>query len=158
MNATRAGWLAHYQGVQRMLLGLTRHRQEAEDLAQQTFLRALEHADTLDGYSDGHVRAWLFRTARNAFIDQARRQRRLAPLEAEQLPPYEQDFSGLHVEQRLGELPQNLREVVTLRHLEGYTSIQISAMLGIPPATVRTRLRTALILLRRAEEKDYEEG
>ena len=52
---------------------LTRDQTRAEDLAQETFLRAMQHAELLAGLNLRQQKAWLFETAHNLFCDQARR-------------------------------------------------------------------------------------
>lgn len=147
-------WLCHHEGLVRYLLRLTRSQADAEDLAQATFLKALEHAEELRALTPEHARAWLRKVGYRLFIDGLRRGRRQAPLVEDVLPAYEEDFSGLHVEQLLERLPENLRRVVRMRHLEDLSSGQIGVALGLPPATVRTRLRSAMLLLRRLEQTD----
>lgn len=146
-------WLTYHPMLLRYLQRFTRERAAAEDLAQITFVRAMEHIEALQEMNEGHIQAWLLRTARNAFIDDVRRNRRLVSIPEEAQPAYEEDFTGVHVEEWLAQLPDNLREIVTLRHLQGMNSAQIGEALGIPPATVRTRLRAARILLRQYGEK-----
>lgn len=149
----QALWLSQYPGLVRYLKRYTHSSAEAEDLAQTTFVRAMEHLPALSEMSQAHAQAWLMRTARNAFIDEARKASRQLPLDEAAQPAYEEDFTGIHVAQWLEKLPPQLREVVTLRHLEGYNSAQIGQALNVPPATVRTRLRAAMILLRQYEKE-----
>jgi RNA polymerase sigma-70 factor (ECF subfamily) len=64
----------HWPAVCRLLLGLTGHAHDTEDLAQETFLRAWK---TRDSFRPGsNERAWLLRIASNAFFDLRRRQQR----------------------------------------------------------------------------------
>lgn len=147
-------WLRHNEALVRYLRRMTRSQAEAEDLAQLTFLRALEHVGEVTALSDAHAKAWLYKTAYRAFIDARRRQSRQTPLLEETLPAYEEDFTGLHAEQWMDRLPPGHAQVVRMRHLQGYTSAQIGRALDIPPATVRTRLRAAMTLLRKYEEQE----
>lgn len=146
-------WVRYQPLLVRALRRYTRNTAQAEDLAQAAFVRALEHIQTLSAKSDEHVKAWLLRTGYNLFIDEARRQGRQAGGLEDVTPVYEEDFSGIHVEELMACLPEGLRTLVDMRYLQGYTSGQIGESLGILPATVRTRLRTAMILLRRAQAK-----
>lgn len=146
-------WLRHHGALVQYLLRYTRSRMEAEDIAQTTFVRAMERVDEIAPLSDAHIKGWLYKTAYNAFIDNVRRQKRQAPLEESHIPTYEEDFSNLHVAQLLDSLPPGLREIVRLRHLQGYNSQQIGQMLHLTPATVRTRLRAAMMLLQKYENK-----
>jgi RNA polymerase sigma factor (sigma-70 family) len=75
----------HWTAVYRFLFRMTGHAQDTEDLAQETFLKALER---LDSFAPGtNLRAWLLKIACNAFLDSRRKQARVklaaAPPEVE---------------------------------------------------------------------------
>lgn len=146
-------WLEYHPMLVRYLQRFTRERATAEDLAQTAFVKAMEHWDTVGEMSTNHLKAWLMCTARNAFIDEVRKNKRQTAMPEDHQPLYEEDFTGIHVDEWMAHLPTNLREVIRLRHLEGYNSQQIGQALNLPPATVRTRLRAARILLQQYEEK-----
>ena len=104
----------------------------AEDLVQETFIKALIHASTVTDLSPSQQRAWLYRTFKNLFFDRCRR----AVLEQEylhsvQLPLWEP--SGIP------EVEQD-RTIFQLRYFDGYTAQEIAQMLNIPPGTVRSKL------------------
>lgn len=117
-------------------------RELAEDLAQETFIRALVNAGTLEDLSAGQRRAWLYRTFKNLFVDGYRR----AVLEqqsVQSLQPGPQEDPGIQdVEIRsfLQIVRPEDRAIFTLRYLEGYTAREIARMLQIPEGTVRSRL------------------
>ena len=69
----------YFRDVYRFCLGLTQDGPLAEEIAQDTFFKALKAVDGFDGSKD--VRAWLFTIARNAFYSHCRRHRRTVPLE-----------------------------------------------------------------------------
>lgn len=147
----QALWMQNHAMLVRYVRRYTHSAAEAEDIVQTTFVRAMEHVETLRELPEGRARAWLIVTARNAFIDETRRRGREAPLTEDIQPAYEEDFSAIHVSQWLEKLPPNLREIVVLRHIEGHDSTEIGKLLELSPATVRTRLRAAMILLRQYE-------
>lgn len=128
---------------------------EAEDLTQTAFVRACEHADIIEGMSLENTRAYLFRTLRNACIDLIRKRtpEQLCADPQEGDSRYD-DMSGLYVESMLGCLPPPLRECAYLRYVQGENSSQIALKLGIPAATVRTRLRAAILILRNEQKKE----
>lgn len=146
-------WLEQNAALVRYLRRFTKSLAEAEDLAQAAFVRALEHQDSIRAMAPAHAKAWLQLTGYRLFIDEVRRNKAAAPWSEDLYPTYEEDFTGIHVAQWLDRLPQNLRQVVTLRHLEGYTSREIGERLDIPPATIRTRLRAAMVLLKQYESE-----
>jgi len=142
-------YAAFHADLRQYTLKIACNSAEADDLMQHSYLKACEHADELLDYPPQRVKAWLLKTARNALIDIRRKSARLTVLDAIAEPAYEQDLSRQFVEEMLGSLPENLQQVVILRHFEGHNSAEIAELLHIPAATVRTRLRTASILLKR---------
>ena len=139
-------WEELYQGCFGELVAygtrMSGSRELAEDLAQETFLRALRNTDTLEDLSAGQRRAWLYRTFKNLFVDWYRR----AVLEQQSLqsqPPEPGEDAGIRkVENRslLETIQPRDRAIFTLRYLEGYTAREIAGMLHLPEGTVRSRL------------------
>jgi len=134
---------------------------EAEDVAQEALLRGWQAWPSLRDRAA--ARSWLLRITANVCKDWLRgrfgtRQRYAAPLLGDDHPrepalltadPGASDAAAaLDLRQAINSLDADLRLVVALRHYAGIDSTEIGAMLGLPPATVRTRLRRALALLR----------
>lgn len=138
-----------YAGYRRELaayaVSMTRNRDMAEDLVQETFLRALTHFDDLRALDAGQCRAWLYKTARNLYIDQVRKRAREAPESREALErrSFEEDFSRSAVAQLVGRLPESERAIFILRYFEGYNARELGEIFSLPPATVRSRLASA---------------
>ncbi|NLO84916.1 MAG: sigma-70 family RNA polymerase sigma factor [Clostridiales bacterium] len=133
---------------------LTKSRETAEDLVQTAYVKALEHIDVLQERNEDACRAYLFTIVRNTYIDQLRRNH---PQPIAELPYHEgqwDDLSGADVEDILASLPNNIREVVHLKGVEGKNSTEIGDILGIPAATVRTRLRAAKLYLQKRRENE----
>lgn len=123
---------------------MAHERTEAEELAQEAFLRAMTDG-AFPALAAPQQRAWLLRTARRLFIDQARRRTREPPPEQ----PYENpDLSALPVMENLSRLSPQQRQLVSLRYFAGYSSTELGKHFGLSPATVRTRLRAAAKILR----------
>ena len=158
--ADRAGFardaMQHAPGLYAAALRMTRNRADAEDLLQETMLRAERSRDTFE--QGTNLRAWLFRILTNTFISRYRaRQRR--PLETE-LPEVEDLFlyrriGGLaasaedqlldvfpaaEVRRALEELPEAFLMPVLLCDVEGFTYREIADILGVPIGTVMSRL------------------
>ena len=171
--------LVHLDLLYRAALRLTHNRAEAEDLVQETWLRALRHFDQFDPGSN--CRAWLLTILRNAFLNRVRREGReilesdMAATEAgaarleeasvARSSPEEDFFQTvLHgdVDRALKTLSPPFRLVVTLADLEGLTYKEIAQVLGCPIGTVMSRLSRARQLLRKelvtlAREHGYSE-
>lgn len=134
---------------------------DAEDAAQETIVRAWQAAPTLR--DEGALRAWLLQIAVNLCRDWHRgrfgtRQRLDEPLHAssdgEELAligadPGTSDHTGaIDLRRAINTLDRDLRMVVALRYYADMDATEIGAALGVPAATVRTRLRRALTVLR----------
>ena len=127
---------------------------EAEDLTAESFLRVVRAAGTFDP-SRGSAKAWLFRIAQNVLRDARRRARHRTAVPIESLrdlvceaPSPEERLLHQEEVRRLLEgvdrLSDRDREVVSLRYGGGLDYDEISAILGIRAAAVRTRLWRAL--------------
>ena len=139
----------HGPALMRYARTVARDSHEAADLYQQTWLRALEHREQVEGFPRERMEPWLIRVMNNALVDIRRREKRAYPVEDMEEQGYEADFSRVETEQMLEALPPNLRQAVRMRHFEGMSSVEIGRALGVPAATVRTRLRAAAILLKK---------
>jgi RNA polymerase sigma-70 factor, ECF subfamily len=149
--------------VQRLVNG---DRQLAEDIVQETLLRAWRHADQL---SAGASRPWLFTTARHLVID-SYRARSARPVEAS---PDVHDGVGeaavvddfidtaldaALVGDALRALSDAHRSVLIEAFYYGRTAAQIAAEHGLPPGTVRSRIHYALRALRLALQERGVDG
>ena len=137
---------AYFEALTAYATRMTGSRASGEDVAQEAFMRAFAHADTLMALTDGQQKTWLYTTARRIVIDQQRRLRRAPPME--EAPVWTDDLSRLEVAQVLSQLPEESAEVIRLRYFAGLNSSEIGKLRSISPATVRTRLRAARLKLR----------
>lgn len=128
---------------------MTKNRPSAEDLVQETYLRALTHWDDVEFLSRSQCRSWLYRTARNVYIDQLRaRARETLDEDSLALTPFEEDLTGAAVLQLIGRLPDGERTLFTMRYFEGYNARELGELFELPAATVRSRLASARRRLR----------
>lgn len=141
---------AFYKEMLTYCPALTKNRSTAEDLVQDAYVRAMTHWGDLYKLERSQCRAWLYKTARNLFIDQTRRQARETPAEEEQLAlaSFEEDLSQAAVAQLVGRLPEDERAIFSLRYFEGYNSKELGEIFSLPPATIRSRLASAKRRLR----------
>jgi len=134
---------SHGDTVYRLALCRLQNTADAEDVYQDVFLRLLEQRT--EGWDGERLKAWLIRAALNRCADLGRFRRRRGTLPLEAVP----DLAGPVDEQTaelwdaVGRLPEKLRTAVHLFYGEGYESVEIGRLLGVPAATVRSRLRKA---------------
>lgn len=150
----------HGASLARLAYRLTGNRADAEDLVQETYVRALR---SLPGFTPGSVDAWLRRIATNLFLDSARRRARirfdLFTDGAEDRVPASHDgpersFEWAHLDRDVAEalaaLSPDYRAAVVLCDLEGFSYEEVAATLGLKLGTVRSRIHRGRTHLRQA--------
>lgn len=124
---------------------MTKNRSEAEDIVQETFLRAMANLNVLSSLSDAQCRSWLYKTAKNIFIDRVRKNSRISLEESfpDLSEEYSDDLSILAVAELLKVLPEDESLLFRLRYFCGYNSSELASLYSIPPGTVRSKLSSA---------------
>lgn len=122
---------------------------DAEDLLQETFIRALSNLDLLEELGEKERRAWLYKVARNLFYDACRR-RAVERNHGTQTEEETTDggFSELETAMILATLPPDLSQLFIKRYFEGYSSKELAEEYGLSPSGVRAALSRARKLLR----------
>jgi RNA polymerase sigma-70 factor (ECF subfamily) len=169
--AIRSIMQSNNRRLYRLARGILRNDSEAEDVVQETYVRAFTHLESFRG--DSSLATWLARIATNEALGRLRRRRpsvdvdTLAPgvIEAQiiQFP-----LSGASedpektmaqreiqrvVEHAIDKLPEAFRIVFVTRVLEGMNVEETAEILGLKPETVKTRLHRARTMLRENVEK-----
>ena len=137
-------------------LKLGRDPDAADDLVQETFIRVLGHLQLLEQLNPHQRRAWLHRTLKNLFLDRrsARlRETTLVENLAREVEPYAEPDEGDLGSDLFALAPEPYRELLEKRYALGLTSREIADELGIPAATVRSRLHLAIKKLRAQKSK-----
>jgi RNA polymerase sigma-70 factor (ECF subfamily) len=159
----RLNFSDYLDGLYGYAMVLSRNSAEAEDLVQETCLRALRGMDRLQ--SADSAKSWLFTILRNIWLNQLRH-RRTAPdgveLDSDASEPIDpgdatQDPYSLYVGQvereqvraAIQQLPVEFREIIILREYEELSYQEIAALLGCPTGTVMSRLARARSKLRK---------
>jgi RNA polymerase sigma-70 factor (ECF subfamily) len=138
-------------------LSMTSNRAEAEDLVQETFLRAFRSWDSFE--KGTNLKAWLFRILTNLYITSYRKRRReptmVVPQDASEFDLYQalgrpEDNSAEavvmdslvdeDVKAALAELPEDFRLTVLLADVEGFSYKEIAEIMDVPIGTVMSRL------------------
>ena len=128
-------------------------RSHAEDVVQETLLRAWRDRDILESTTAG-TRAWLFTVARRLVIDEWRSSRSQREILAAEPPeaavPAAADglLEGWLVSDALARLSTEHRQVLVLCYFGGRSVAEAAAELGVPPGTVKSRTHYALRSLR----------
>ena len=169
--AIRSIMQANNRRLYRLARGILRNDSEAEDVVQETYVRALTHLEDFRG--DSSLATWLSRIAMNEALGRLRRQR--PGVELSSLPPGTLEAQIIQfpnsatsedpektmaqreiqrvVEHAIDELPDNFRIVFMTRVIEGMNVEETAEILGLKPETVKTRLHRARGMLRENVEK-----
>ncbi|GAB4554938.1 MAG: sigma-70 family RNA polymerase sigma factor [Phycisphaerales bacterium] len=168
--------LEHIDAVYRMALQLAKHPDEASDLVQETYLKAIRSSERFEEKGGG-MRSWLFTILHHTFYSRVKREKR-GPVaveefyeadERETVPdeaPPAWDLRSLdweHVDERvkkaIEELSPEHREVLLLWGVEGMKYREIASILDVPIGTVMSRLhRSRKVLAESLEEVARELG
>ena len=155
-----------------MAYGILRDYALAEDLAQEVFVALWTRAGRFDA-AKGVFRHWFLHLAHNRVIDEVRRRRRVALMDADRAP--EDATLGLvssgdtaneaitavlvgEAREALRALPEEQRVVIVMAYLEGATQQEIAQRTGAPLGTVKTRMRLGLGKLRQVMNAPATEG
>jgi RNA polymerase sigma-70 factor (ECF subfamily) len=152
----------YLDGLYRYASMLSRNRAEAEDLVQETCLRALRAMDRLR--PDSNIKRWLFTILRNAWFNKLRRWRRapeIIEFESDRTGPvsvadtakdphatYVNNIEQEQVRNAIRRLSIDLREIIVLREYEELSYLEIATVLDCPLGTVMSRLARARSKLR----------
>jgi RNA polymerase sigma-70 factor (ECF subfamily) len=138
----------HYAPLVRRLVVVLGNEHDAEDVAQDAYLRAFQSWDRFDG---ADARAWLYTIALRLAFNQLRRRRRWlgilrSPSAAEPAPWTDRSDPDLWT--ALRGLDRRTRAALLLSTLDGYTHREVAAMLGVPEGTVASWISRGRAALR----------
>jgi RNA polymerase sigma-70 factor, ECF subfamily len=151
-----------FDGLYGYAMVLSRDRTEAEDLVQETCVRAIQASESLRPGSN--IKSWLFTILRNIWLNQIRQRRstpKLVELEADDGPsavavepskdPHAAYVAKVErdlVREAIQKLPEEFREIILLREYEDLSYQEIATILDCPAGTVMSRLGRARSKLR----------
>ena len=154
-DALRALAESHGEAVRRYVVHLTGNTNNADDIVQETLLRAWRTPKIMSQPTES-TRSWLFTVARNLVIDEYRSARRRHELTTDELPERAQRdrtdalFEALLIEEALAALGYEHRSVIVHSYYGGRSIAEIAVELSIPEGTVKSRLHYGLRALRLA--------
>lgn len=152
-------WVHHVDFVRNLAARLAADGHDADDVAQETFLRAIECPPE----SRENVRGWLARVLVN-FLRQERRRRRIREADLTRRRPKvspsssdiaEQIDLNCRVSQAVFELKDPYRSALHQRYYCGFSAAEIAAREGIPIETVRSRIKRALAMIRGRLDREF---
>jgi RNA polymerase sigma-70 factor (ECF subfamily) len=154
----------HMNSVYNFALRMTGDADDADDLVQETFLKAFRFFDKFERGTN--CKAWLFRILKNSFINDYRKQTKepdkvdyedvqnfYETIKSDEIDSshYEHDaFTNLlddEISKAIAKLPEDFRTVIILNDIEGFTYEEIADFVDIPVGTVRSRLHRARKML-----------
>jgi RNA polymerase sigma factor (sigma-70 family) len=144
--------------IKGIIIRIVIHEETAEDLVQETFVKIWNSIDKYDD-SKGRLFTWISRLAKNAAIDQLRRKSHI------------NNAKHIDIEEKVSHIDQKLsyrfnidliglktltkalkplqRALLNMAYFEGYTQIEIAKELNMPLGTVKSKIRMALLELRK---------
>ena len=133
-------------------MSLLGNRDRADDLTQETILKAWSH---MDSFEEGtNLQAWLFTIMRNTFISQCRREVREVPdpdglkAQAQTCPPEQEGYVDLQdLHRALTQVPPEQREALILVAGAGFSYEEAAAIVGCPVGTVKSRVNRGRLKL-----------
>jgi RNA polymerase sigma-70 factor (ECF subfamily) len=154
----------HWDGAHRAAFLIVHDAGAAEDIAQEAMLAAVRSIDGFDRRRP--FRPWLHRIVVNRSLDWLRARARRPELSVElagpaagaPAAPDEPDALSGEMMRALAALEPEERALIVMRHLLGYRSSELGRMLGMPAATVRTRLARALTRVRELLDVEARDG
>ncbi len=159
--------LRHLEALHNLAVYLTRNGSEAEDLVQETYVRALRFSHRFQPGT--HLRAWLFQILRNTFLTFYRLRERESAISEDGVPEGEapmfhdspeqdSERSAVHMdlERALMKLPEEFKTPLLLAEVEGLPLEDVARIMDCPIGTVKSRIFRAKERLR-GHLKDYGE-
>jgi len=140
-----------YASVLRRLVVVLGNLHDAEDVAQEAYLRAFRSWASFDGTD---LRGWLYTIALRLAFNQLRSRRRQLAVFTGLAPHHWDDEGDPDLAAALGCLEPKVRSAIVLDAVDGYTQAEIARMLGVPEGTVASWISRGRATLRRALRPD----
>lgn len=136
----------------RLCTVMLKNREDAQDAVQECFLRYITKAPDFTDYE--HEKAWLIRVATNICKDMLRFRKHESFISLDEIRNLSSGENNAQILGLLVSLEEKYRIIIHLHYVEGYSTDEISAMLGISSANARKRLQRGRDMLRELYEKE----
>ena len=157
---------AHWGAAYGLILRMVSSRDAAEDILQDTLLRALKGFDGLRDH--GAAKSWLLRIAHTTTLNWLRTNQRSVPIDfVDDLSPFdlgvhadgphehaERNDEAAAIGRMVDKLPPIYREIIQLRYTHEFSYRELAELIGIPMSSVKFRLHQAVKLLRGQVSRD----
>ena len=141
---------AHQGGLRTFLRRMCRNDALADDLAQETFLRAFQKLDQVKEHTS--EKAWIYQIGYRIFLDHVRKEKRRRELSETKMPDTEVQLENtgikMDVEQAMENLPEAQRAAVMLCLAYGFSHSEAATALGQPLGTVKSHVNRGKTALR----------
>ncbi|WP_113673889.1 RNA polymerase sigma factor [Vallitalea guaymasensis] len=128
---------------------LVKRKEDAFDIVQDAYVKALEREEMFDNMNDYEIKGWFFRVIKNTFIDNFRKNKKIVFCEDESIITRETNMeTDIYFNDMIDILPEYLKELIKLKYVDGLNSRQIGELQKVSPSTVRNRLSLAINKLR----------
>ncbi|MBT6253969.1 RNA polymerase sigma factor [Candidatus Uhrbacteria bacterium] len=152
----------YYPKLYAYILARVRHRERAEDIVQQTFVKAMQHFHSYKAKRGATIGSWLFTIAKHTFLDEQKKIVKVSLVEdsaLEHLAPSIDSALDILIEleddavikeeivrmwKTIDTLTKEEQEVIRLKYIAGLSYKDISALTGVKPNTLAQLLRRAL--------------
>lgn len=162
INRERVGHIALYNmyaaSLYGVILRIVNHREIAEELLQDTFVKICEHCNLYDP-SKGRFFTWIMSIARNLSIDKVRtkgfkKSMLLNSIEEskESLDSFQSNAFNVEtigIKTLVNNMNPKYKLIIDMIYFKGYTHLEASVMLDLPLGTIKTRLRSGILILRK---------
>jgi len=163
----------HHRRVFALAFRFLRNQSDAEDVLQDTFIKAFRNLDGFDSALPGNFPAWINRIGANCSLDALRRRKTRETLSLEDdTVPHPSDTTPAadperasrnreirsRIDSALDRLSPKQRLIFTLRHYEGYTTREIAGIVDVNESSVKTHLFRAIGALRRRLSRELTEN
>ena len=140
------------------IIHLTQEQEMAKDILQEVFIKIFQKVDLYDS-KKGSLYAWSIQIARNTTLDKLRskqyqKSRRTFPLDEKNISGSQRNgvepkLDHIGMDKVLVSLEESQKKVIDLAYFHGFTQDEIAKEMGLPVGTVKTKVRNALIQLRK---------